>query len=204
MVLFLGITYLEGEFEANYVWVYFAKIALVTLALIWAKPTWKDIKWEPKQIPLAIGIGLVLFVVWVAIEQYLKYPHIGDRTAYDPWKEIPDAGLRSAFVAVRFFGLVLLVPFMEELFWRSFGLRYATQTDFQALPIGTFTLQAAAIVSGIFALAHPEWIPALIFAAAMAALVWKTKSIFSCFVAHATTNLALGVYVLTQKQWAFW
>ena len=204
IAIFLGFTFAEGEFPDHYVWIYFAKIAAVIAALVWAKVTWRDIKWEPKLIPISVVIGLVLFAVWVGIEQYFKYPHIGDRTAYDPFKKIPDEGMRMAFIAVRMFGLVLLVPFMEELFWRSFGLRFATQPNFKELPIGTFSMQGAAIVCAVFAFAHPEWLPALIFAAAMAYLIAKTKSVFACFVAHLTTNLALGVYVLTQSAWMFW
>lgn len=204
MALFLGITFLEGEMAANYVYIYFAKIAIVIGALIWAKPTWKDIKFDAKQVPFAVIIGLVLFAVWVGIEKFLPYPHLGTRTAYNPFEKIPDAGLRTAFIAVRFLGLALIVPFMEELFWRSFGLRYASQTDFRALEIGTFTKMGAALCCGVFALAHPEWIPALFFAAAMTALVWKTKSIFACIVAHAVTNLSLGIYVVNQGAWALW
>lgn len=204
MALFLGITYAEGKDPEHYVWIYFAKIAVVVAALIWARPTWKDIKWEPKQIPLAAVLGLVLFAVWVGIEKYIQYPHLGDRSAYNPWEKVSDPALRSAFVAVRFFGLVLVVPFMEELFWRSFGLRYATQTDFKALPIGKFSMAGALITCAIFAIAHPEWAPALIFAAAMTVLVSRTQSVFACFVAHLMTNLALGIYVVTQGAWALW
>lgn len=204
MALFLGITFAEGQSPANYVYIYFAKIAVVLGALIWAKPTWRDIKFEPKLIPLGVIAGLVLFAVWVGIEKALPYPHLGDRTAFNPYDKISDATLRTAFIAVRFFGLALLVPFMEELFWRSFGLRYASQTNFQDLPIGKFTQVGAGLCCAVFALAHPEWLPALVFAAAMTALVWKTKSIFVCVVAHSVTNLALGIYVVTQSAWALW
>jgi CAAX prenyl protease-like protein len=203
MALFLGITYAESKVPDQYVWLYFGKIAVVVAALVWARPTWKDVKWEPKFIPIAIVIGVVLCAVWIGLER-ISYPHIGDRSAYNPWEKIPDAGLRAAFVAVRFFGLVLVVPFMEELFWRSFGLRYATQTDFKALPIGKFSQTGALVCCALFALAHPEWAPALVFAGGLTFLVWKTKSIFACIVAHATTNLALGIYVVTQGAWALW
>jgi uncharacterized protein len=203
MALYLGIIYIEGKAPEQYVWLYFAKIILVVGALIWARPTWKDVKWEPKFIPIATILGLVLCAIWIGFER-VSYPHIGDRIGYNPWEKIPDTGLRSVFVAVRFFGLVLVVPFMEELFWRSFGLRYATQTDFKALPIGKFSLTGAAIICALFAVEHPEWAPALIFAAAMAILLSKTKSIFACFVAHAVTNLALGIYVVTQGAWTLW
>ncbi len=204
MALFLGFTFAEGQSPANYVWIYFAKVAVVLGVLIWAKPTRRDIKFEPKLIPLGVIAGLVLFAVWVGIEKAIHYPHLGDRTAFNPNEKIADPALMTAFIAVRFFGLALLVPFMEELFWRSFGLRYASQTNFLDLPIGKFTLTGAGLTCAVFALAHPEWIAALIFAAAMTALVWKTKSIFACVVAHAVTNLALGIYVVTQGAWTLW
>ena len=204
MALFLGITFAEGQSPANYVWTYFAKVVIVLGALVWAKSTWRDVKVDVKQIPLAVVVGLVMFAIWVGIEKFVHYPHLGDRAAYNPFEKIPDAGLRTAFIAVRFFGLALLVPFMEEIFWRSFGLRYASQTNFQDLAIGKFTQVGAGLTCAVFALAHPEWIPALIFAAGMTALVWKTKSIFACVVAHAVTNLALGIYVVTQSAWSLW
>ena len=204
LALFLAITYAEGQSSANYVWIYFAKIVVVLGALIWAKATWRDIKIEPKQIPLGVISGLVLFAIWVCIEKAIHYPHLGERSAFNPFEKIPDVGLRNAFIAVRFFGLALLVPFMEEIFWRSFLLRYASQTNYQDLPIGKFTQAGAAISCVVFAAAHPEWIPAVIFALAMTALVWKTKSIFLCVIAHAVTNLALGIYVITQGAWALW
>jgi CAAX prenyl protease-like protein len=204
MGLFLGITFLEGSFEKDYVTVYFIKMALVVLALIYAKATWKDIRWDPKVLPVAIVTGLVMFGMWVGIENTVNYSHMGERTGYNPWEKIEDDGLRSAFFAVRFFGLVLLVPFMEELFWRSFGLRYASVPDWQNQPVGFFIQTGAVMTCGIFALAHPEWLVALIFSIAMTVLIHRTKSVFACFVAHLVTNLALGIYVVTQHAWHFW
>ena len=204
MALFLVITYVEGSMVANYVWIYFAKMVLVTGALIWARPTWRDITVDAKLIPLGVISGLILFAVWIGLEKYLHYPHLGDRTAYNPFEKIPDPGLRMAFIAVRMFGLALLVPFMEEIFWRSFGLRYASKNDFASMPVGTFNQAGAVICCTVFAFSHPEWLSALIFAIAMTTLVYKTKGIFVCVVAHAVTNLALGIYVLTQGAWTLW
>lgn len=202
--VFLAVTMAEGQFPDDYVWVYFAKIILTGGALIWARSTWSDIKWTPKYIPISIILGVALCAIWIAIEEFVPYAHMGERTAYNPFEKIPDEGLRMAFISVRMFGLVLLVPFMEELFWRSFALRFATHPEFQLLKIGQFTLTAAATVCVLFALAHPEWLPALIYAVALTILVGRTKSIFACFVTHLVTNLSLGIYVLTQGAWKYW
>ncbi len=36
------------------------------------------------------------------------------------------------------------------------------------------------------------------------ALLYRTKSLSACMVAHGMTNLALGLYVLATQQWTFW
>ncbi|HMS53826.1 MAG TPA: CAAX prenyl protease-related protein [Fimbriimonadaceae bacterium] len=206
MGLFLAITAgLEGQFEAQYPLIYIAKVILVTAALIYFRSTWKDIKFDAKQIPLGLIVGLVVFALWVWIENNVSYPHfLGERTAYNPFEKIPDEGTRTAFLGFRFFGLVLMVPLMEELFWRSFLMRYASNPDFQSMAVGEATAQGFAITVLLFAGTHPEWLVALLAAAAYGGLVMKTKALFPAFVAHLVTNLALGIYVVTQRDWKFW
>jgi CAAX prenyl protease-like protein len=205
MALFLGLTYLEGEMPQHYVWIYFAKVAVVGIALIVFRETWKDIRFEAKWILPAAVLGVVLCALWVWIEKQVQYPHfLGERTAFDPYASIADDTTRTAFIAVRLFGLAVLVPIMEELFWRSFLLRYASKQEFQSLRVGDYTWTGFAIVAALFGAAHPEWVPAVVFAVAMALLLRWTKSLFACIVAHAATNAALGAYVLTQRDWIFW
>jgi len=205
MAIFLGITALEGQFEEHYVWIYFAKVLLVGAALFYFREPWKDIRFEPKWIVPAALLGLVLCAGWIWVDQNVAYPHfLGSRTGFNPYGKIADDGLRSAFLVARFVGLVLLVPIMEEIFWRSFVVRYASKQDFWTLPIGMFTWTGFAIMVGLFAAAHPEWLVAAIFAAAMGLLLKYSKSLFACIVAHAVTNLALGIYVVTHGDWKYW
>ena len=63
---------------------------------------------------------------------------------------------------------------------------------------------AAAVTSVVFALAHPEWLPALVTGLLWAWLLWQTKSLAACCVSHVATNLALGVYVIATGDWKFW
>ena len=56
---------------------------------------------------------------------------------------------------IRLLGLVVLVPVIEELFWRSFLMRWMIDNDFLKVPIGKVTPMAAAVTSALFALAHP-------------------------------------------------
>lgn len=205
MALFLGITYAEGEFPENYVAIYIAKIVVVLAALFAFRSVWKEIKFEAKWVLPSLVLGAVLCVMWVWVERNLSYPHfLGTRTAFDPFSEIADPTLRGVFFAFRFFGLVLLVPVMEEIFWRSFLLRFITKPDFLSLKVGEFSYGALVIGSGLFALSHPEWVPAAIFAVAISLWLKQTKSLFAAIVVHLVTNLALGIWVVTQRDWAFW
>jgi CAAX prenyl protease-like protein len=205
MVLFLAITFAEGEFMDNYVPIYIAKVVVVAIALIIFRSVWKEIKVDAKWIFPSIAIGVALCAVWIGIEKYISYPHfLGERTAFNPFERIENEGLRAAFFGFRFFGLVLLVPLMEEIFWRSFLLRFITKPDFLSLRVGEFSTNALLIASALFALAHPEWLPAAIFALAISLWLRHTKSLFAAIVVHLVTNLALGIWVVTQRDWIFW
>lgn len=206
MVLFLAITSFFEKDDANYPMVYLAKVALVTGALIFFRSTWKDLKFDSKLILPSVIVGAVGFGLWIGLAK-LPYPPIeflGTRTAYNPYEKITDEGMRMAFIATRFFGLALMVPLMEEIFWRSFMMRFASRPDFEALKPGEFTWQGFAIVAAFFGFTHPEWLPAVVYAVLIGLLLWRTKSVFACFVAHLVTNLILGIYVVTQSQWQLW
>jgi CAAX prenyl protease-like protein len=207
MALFLLLTAAEGKAPKEwYVPLYGLKAALVTVALLIFGKAWRhEVKPELKFLPVAILVGLVVFAEWILLDRWIPYPHLGARTAYNPFAAIEDPLLRYGFFALRFYGLVLMVPLMEEIFWRSFLLRFVTDLDdFKRIPIGAYNAIAFFVVAGMFALSHTEWLVAFICAAAYAYLLRVTRSVFACFVAHAVTNLALGIYVVTTGDWKYW
>jgi len=189
-----------------YVPIYIAKVVLVTAALVYFRSVWKEIKFEAKWVLPSAVIGIALCAIWIGIEKSLAYPELplGSRTAYNPMTEIDNPAMRAAFFAFRFFGLVLVVPLMEEIFWRSFLLRFITKPDFLSLKVGEFSTNALLIGSALFGLAHPEWLPAVIFALAISLWLKHTKSLFAAIIVHLVTNLALGIWVVTQRDWIFW
>lgn len=206
MAAFMVLTTVENSAsKANYIWLYLAKVVIVTATLLWFKRPLKDISPRANVLLPAILVGLAVFVEWVLLDKWIPYPHLGHRTSLDPFGAIDSPVLRSLFLVARFYGLVVMVPVMEELFWRSFLLRYATDdSDFTRIPLGTFSWKAFSLVAVGFSLVHTEWLVAFICACAYTLLLRQTKSIFACIVAHSTTNLALGIYVILTHDWVYW
>ena len=208
MVLFLVLT--QGETvvpRAAYPVAYAVKAIAVTAALVFCARAWRgELRFDGRAVGIGVAAGLIGLPLWLgtdAITPHLSF--LGTRTAYNPFVAIADPAARWAFLAARFWGLVVMVPLMEELFFRSFLLRYATdQEGWRTLPVGDFSLAALAIVSLLFAFAHPEYLAALVFALLMAGLLRRTRSLLACVVAHAVTNLSLGVYVLVMGNWKYW
>ncbi len=159
----------------------------------------------PGVLPVILSVlaGLVVTALWVGLDgRYPSLPLMGQRAAFDPMR-MSHAG-RVGFYAVRLFGLVLVVPVIEELFWRSFLIRWVIEQDFRRVPIGQVTLFSAGVTSVLFALAHPEWLPALLTGLLWAWLLHQTRSLACCLISHATANLALGLYVIQTGAWKFW
>jgi CAAX prenyl protease-like protein len=148
-------------------------------------------------------LGLAVAGVWVGLDgHYPKLGFLGGRTAFDPAVLGPRG--KWVFVAVRLTGLVVLVPVVEELFWRSFVWRWLTDGDIRRVPIGAPAPSSVVVTSVLFGLAHPEWLPGVLTGFAWAGLLVRTKSVSACVLSHAVANLALGLYVLATGEWKFW
>lgn len=199
-VLTMGEAYVSPEW---YPAVYIAKAVIVTTTLLVFRTPLRDIKLDPSVILPSILVGAVVFVAWVGLDRVVDYPRLGTRTGFDP-NSLHGSAWWPAFLAFRLYGLVLMVPVMEEIFWRSFLLRYLTRYDFQALPIGTFSALSLWVMVGASALAHPEWLAAVVASLAYALWIRRSRSLFAAIVAHATTNAALGGYVLVTREWHYW
>jgi len=207
MVAFLALTALEGWEGSGlpYPVLYIFKAAVVTVALVMSRKVWKDIGFSWSMLAIGVLVGALCYIEWIYVDRHTHhFSFLGTRTAYNPFHEISNSAFRDVFLLIRFYGLVVMVPVMEELFWRSFLLRWITEPDFARLKVGEFSLTAFAAVTGLFALSHPEWLAAAIFAAAMALLLKRTGSLFACIIAHSTTNLLLGIYVIHTGHWQLW
>ena len=186
-------------------WLYIPKAALTGLILLIFWRNYSEISVRDlgnlRNCLLSVGSGVLVFFLWINMDWTL-----GSQNA--PAGFNPDIfsteGVRWLMIAVRVTGAVIIVPIMEELFWRSFLLRYLIDSDFTKVAIGRFSLFSFLAVAILFGLEHHY-----VFAGIMAGVIFNgiyyyTRSIAHCIVSHAVANLCLAYYVLTTEYWQFW
>ncbi len=204
MVLFGVLTLAESYLApAWFPIAYIIKAVLVTAALVALRRPYRDFRYDSRSVLPSLGIGLLVFALWIWVDKLVPYPHLGSRSAFDP-TPLQGSAWWPAFLAVRLYGLALMVPVMEEIFWRSFLLRYLARTDFESLPVGTFSAFSLAVMLAASAVAHPEWLVAVLASLAYALWMRQSRSLFGAILAHSTTNAALGAYVLRTGEWQYW
>jgi hypothetical protein len=134
---------------------------------------------------------------------------------YDPVAQVLDPAGVIAFVTfalIRTLGPVIVVPVMEELFWRNWLWRYLiSPNNWRLAAVGEWETTAVVGTCLAFALVHPQRLVSVVWAALIAWLLVRTKSLGACIVAHAVTNLLLAIYVLVMtlalgrtSEWYFW
>jgi len=153
---------------------------------------------------IAVAIGVLVFACWVSPQVLFHRPARID--GFNPGLFAASPAAYWAELGLRLVRAALVVPLIEEIFWRGFLLRYLINEDFEDVPFGTYTRQANLIVGVAFMLEHqpPDW-PAAIAAGLLYNIVaYRTKSLSSCVLAHALTNALLAAFILYTRQWGFW
>lgn len=160
---------------------------------------------------LSILVGTVGIVVWIGLwkldAEYLHFFNkIEARAAFNPFDELKEnPQWMWMFIGIRLFGLVLVVPIVEEFFLRGWLMRYIDDPDWDEVPLGTAGHWALLGVLIYAVVTHPaEAIAAIVWFGMVTWLYLRTKSIWNCVIAHLVTNLLLGVYVLSTRSWALW
>jgi CAAX prenyl protease-like protein len=186
-------------------WLYVIRALAAGTALLFFRSSYSelDIRDAAKasQTLLSIGVGIAVFFLWIHMDFSLSI--LGARPSLDP-SLIENPGVQWSFITVRLLGAVAIVPIMEELFWRSWLMRKIISDDFEQAALGEFSWQSFVISNILFGLEHYLVFAGIMAGIAYSLLLYRTKSITQCVIAHATTNLALGIYVLITGQWLFW
>jgi len=210
-VIFVVLTFTQEWFgPAGRYWIYLAKTVLGAAMLVAVWPAVAEMRWAWSWEAFVVGVGL--FVVWAGLDDFLvllgwkgSYPKLNFGA---PWNPQGHFGHGSAwawfFMVVRMAGSTLVVPPLEEAFFRSFVYRYISTADFLSVPFGAFAGRPFLLTSVLFAAEHREWLAGLICGLGYQWLVCRKQRLGDAMTAHAITNLLLGLWVVWRGEWRFW
>jgi CAAX protease family protein len=159
---------------------------------------------------LTMMIGVGVFIVWIAPD--VLWPGYRDHWIFQNSitghiKTSIAAEARTDWVVLTFRTIraVILVPIIEELFWRMWLMRWLVSDRFEEVKPGAYTPRSFWITAVLFAAEHgPYWEVGLLAGIAYNWLMVRTKSLGDCILAHAVTNGVLCWYVLATGQWQYW
>jgi CAAX prenyl protease-like protein len=149
----------------------------------------------------AVGVGAAVFYLWIALDA--PWMRFGEATA--GFRPVDEQGqVMWPLVAVRWCGAALVVPVLEELFWRSFLMRWIEHVQFEVVDPRRVGVKAIVLSTFVFMLAHTLWLAAIVAGLAYAWLYVRTGKLWVPVIAHAVTNGALGVWVVLTGNWGYW
>src|SRR5687768_3962341 len=184
MATFLVFTWIGGTWKNLYPISYVAKAIVVAIMLVVLWKHYTKIRWNHWW--LGVIVGVIGIFQWVPMQLWLQkqstyfapsyvcpnHPEITRKgggaceicktemvsDAFNPLEAFSSPQVAWAFIVVRIIGAVLIVPVMEELFWRDFLWReIIAPSDFKLAKVGELEWPAFLVVAGAFALVHGNW-----------------------------------------------
>jgi|SRR5579864_2874574 len=188
-------------------WLWPIRFAVVLAVILLVSRPFLSLR--PSHAWASIGIGIAVFLIWIGPDVLFGYRHhwlfenfLFSRAASSL---APSLQHDYFFLSIRVLSSVLLVPVLEELFWRGWLLRWLIRTDFVKVPLGTYQAASFWVVALLFASEHgPYWEVGLLAGIIYNWWIVRTKNLADCMLAHAVTNGILAVYVLAAGQWQYW
>ncbi|MEO6281354.1 CAAX prenyl protease-related protein [Roseateles sp.] len=197
--------YLPDSLGLDARWIYGGQAFIVAGLLAWYWRGYGELARQnlpdAREAGWAIVVGIAVFAIWVQLDA--PWMQLGTATA--SFVPLDAAGQPIwALIALRLAGAALVVPVMEELFWRSFLMRWVQHPGFERVDPQTVGIKAVLLSTFVFTLAHTLWLAAIIAGLAYALLYCKSGKLWTAVIAHAVTNGLLGIWVIRTGRWEFW
>ena len=207
-VAYVGMLAVEKTIPLPAELLYLVRILIVTLLI--AGFSWPYLSFRPTSSLASIGIGVAVFVIWVAPDVLFGYRHhwLFENSITGTAATSLPPGLKAnlGFIVLRCVGSAVLVPILEELFWRGWMMRWLIDnTNFLKVPLGKYVPFAFWMVAILFASEHgPFWEVGLAAGIVYNWWIVRTRNLADCILAHGVTNAVLAGYVLVTGRWQYW
>lgn len=176
------------SFSSSQSYIWQTSIMAIALLITYKKLNISFSKLNKKDIVLSSAIGVAAIAIWIAIDPLYSYPTM---TGYEPTNIFQ--------IAIKLIGLLFVASFFEELLIRRW-----LHNMLSGKADGEFSWIAFIMTSVIFGIVHHQWLAGIIAGAMLALLLYKTKKIEACILAHLVANAILAIVVLSQSWWTMW
>lgn len=212
MLTFLAFIWLGENWRVEHPWTYpWAYVgrticSVLLMLLLWKRYT--PIKWDYWWLGI-IG-GILGIIQWIGMDTLLQHQWpmmfaLNPEKAFNPSTYFQSSGAMWSWIVVRMIGASLVVPLMEELFWRDFLWRkIISPNNFKLARVGEWDSLAFWGVAIAFCFVHPQWLTAIGWGLMVGGLLLYTRSLGACIIMHGVTNLLLSLYVLKNQAWEWW
>ncbi len=191
-----------GWTAAELRWLYPVKVGAVLALLLWFRRAYAELA-RPRLgwggAAVAVLAGVLVLVLWIHLNA--DWMRLGESGGFDPRR---DGGLDWVLVACRLAGAALVVPVMEELFWRSYLMRWVEAADFQKVNPAHIKCKSFVVTVILFGFEHNLWLAGIVAGAVYSALYMRSGKLASPVLAHAVTNGLLGVWIIVTGNWTYW
>ncbi len=188
-------------------WLYPVKIAVVAGMLAWYWRQYGELRGElrlgrlgPLALAAALAAGVLVFVLWIS----LNAPWMRLGTPGAGYVPLNDGQIDWLLAGLRVAGAALVVPPMEELFWRSYLMRWLESPDFEKVDPAGVKWVGFVITVILFAIEHELWLAGIVAGAAYSLLYMRLRNLWAPILAHAVTNGMLGLWIIFTANWTYW
>ena len=188
-------------------WIYFARTLLGAWCVWEMRSLVPEMRWAFSWEGAVVGV--LVLVIWVGLDPFYPPNHLifSQSTPWNPFQHFGDgSALGWFFFLVRTIGTAVVVPPLEEVFWRSFLYRYLVRTKFEEMPLNRMHGLSFVVTSLLFGFEHYQWLAGILCAMAYQFLVIKKGRLGDAMFAHGITNFLLGLYIYWKggSAWNFW
>lgn len=187
----------------------FIKPAIPLLLMVWfaSRGAYAELRQSRLSLktPLDISLGVLLAILWMA--PFVLIPSLGPKDAEPFNPDLLGPSSREWALGIRMFGYAVVTPFFEELFIRSFVMRYAEvwseRGDFRSVPLAHYSLTSFVATIVVFTLGHVpwEWWVAIPWVALTNLWFYWRKDLLSVIVVHGVTNATILLIAIFGEGW---
>jgi uncharacterized protein len=179
------------------------RIFLVIAFLIYFRKDYVELKCKanPVDFLYAAISGVLVFIIWIF--PYPSWLGASDYNGFNPYINT-DTFSPTFWTIFRISGSALVIPIMEELFWRSYIMRWFDNADFLKISPDRISHYAYLGSACLFAVEHHLWLAGLFAGLVYGELYKVYKNLWVPIFAHAITNGLLGIWIVTTGSWSYW